>query len=290
MTTYHHAACSPSGGGPRVTGMYGQGAPLDCAPPPWHECASAAGCSFHASTRQACSSHSHARCGACGGVLSRQDSRPTTCTCGSLSLPRRGASARMRRRASLRRERGGGRESRAPRSARPDPTRAHPAASRVGPYGHRRTRAPRSSPVVSCNAAGGFSPLCARAAVEGQVGLRSLVPCALAMPRARRARSATLRRGCRTRLAGWDGGAPEGGGRRPASLPGAVGDAVPPTCARTGGRATRPEGSCPLWQVASQVRSSQGGTAGAAASGAPRGAAHGSSMAARGWIRAGTTG
>ena len=37
-------------------GMYGQGAPLDCAPPPWHECASAAGCSFHASTRQACSS------------------------------------------------------------------------------------------------------------------------------------------------------------------------------------------------------------------------------------------
>ena len=56
MTTYHHAACSPSGGGPRVTGMYGQGAPLDCAPPPWHECASAAGCSFHASTRQACSS------------------------------------------------------------------------------------------------------------------------------------------------------------------------------------------------------------------------------------------
>ena len=109
---------------------------------------------------------SHARCGACGGVLSRQDSRPTTCTCGSLSLPRRGASARMRRRASLTRERGGGRESRAPRSARPDPTRAHPAASRVGPYGHRRTRAPRSSPVVSCNAAGGFSPSCARAAVE----------------------------------------------------------------------------------------------------------------------------
>ena len=156
--TYHHAACSLSGGGPRVMGMYGQGAPLDCAPPPWHECASAAGCSFHASTRQACSSHSHARCGACGGVLSRQDSRPTTCTCGSPSLPRRGASARMRRRASLAREGGGGRESRAPRSARPDPTQAHPAASRVGPYGHRRTRAPRSSPVVSCHAAGGFSP------------------------------------------------------------------------------------------------------------------------------------
>ena len=158
MTMYHHAACSLSGGGPRVMGMYGQGAPLDCAPPPWHECASAAGCSFHASTRQACSSHSHARCGACGGVLPRQDSRPTACTGGSLSLPRRGASARMRRRASLTRERGGGRESRAPRSARPDPTRAHPAASRVGPYGHRRTRAPRSSPVVSCHAAGGVSP------------------------------------------------------------------------------------------------------------------------------------
>ena len=96
---------------------------------------------------------SHARCGACGGVLPRQDSRPTACTCGSPSLPRRGASARMRRRASLRREGGGGRVSRAPRSARPDPTRAHPAASRVGPYGHRRTRAPRSSPVVSCDAA-----------------------------------------------------------------------------------------------------------------------------------------
>ena len=121
---------------------------------------------------------SHARCGACGGVLSRQDSRPTTCTCGSLSLPRRGASARMRRRASLRREGGGGRVSRAPRSARPDPTRAHPAASRVGPYGHRRTCAPRSSPVVSCHAAGGFSPLCARAAVDGQVGSMPLVPCA----------------------------------------------------------------------------------------------------------------
>ena len=180
MTTYHHAACSPSGGGPRDTGMYGQGAPLDCAPPPWHECAAVH--SSRASTRQACSSHSHARCGACGGVLSRQDSRPTTCTCGSLSLPRRGASARMRRRASLRREGGGGRESRAPRSARPDPTRAHPAASRVGPYGHRRTRAPRSSPVVSCHAAGGFSPLCARAAVRGQVGSMPLVPCALAMP------------------------------------------------------------------------------------------------------------
>ena len=56
MTTYHHAACSHSGGGPRVMGTYGQGAPLDCAPPPWHECASAADCSFHASTRQACSS------------------------------------------------------------------------------------------------------------------------------------------------------------------------------------------------------------------------------------------
>ena len=44
---------------------------------------------------------SHARCGACGGVLPRQDSRHTACTCGSPSLPRRGASARMRRRASL---------------------------------------------------------------------------------------------------------------------------------------------------------------------------------------------
>ena len=75
---------------------------------------------------------SHARCGACGGVLPRQDSRPTACTCGSLSLPRRGASARMRRRASLTRERGGGRESRAPRSARPDPTRAHPAEAAWG--------------------------------------------------------------------------------------------------------------------------------------------------------------
>ena len=110
---------------------------------------------------------SHARCGACGGVLSRQDSRLTACTGGSLSLPRRRWW-----------EGGGGRVSRAPRSARPDPTRAHPAASRVGPCGHRRTRAPRSSPVVSCNAAGGFSPLCARAAVEGQVGLVPLVPCA----------------------------------------------------------------------------------------------------------------
>ena len=112
---------------------------------------------------------SHARCGACGGVLSRQDSRLTACTGGSLSLPRRRWW-----------EGGGGRVSRAPRSARPDPTRAHPAASRVGPYGHRRTRAPRSSPVVSCHrcAAGGFSPLCARAAVDGHVGLRSLVPCA----------------------------------------------------------------------------------------------------------------
>ena len=169
--TYHHAACSLSGGGPRVMGMYGQGAPLDCAPPPWHECASAAGCSFHASTRQACSSHSHARCGACGGVLSRQDSRLTACTGGSLSLPRRRWW-----------EGGGGRVSRAPRSARPDPTRAHPAASRVGPYGHRRTRAPRSSPVVSCHAAGGFSPSCARAAIDGHVGFDSLVPCAPAMP------------------------------------------------------------------------------------------------------------
>ena len=56
MTTYHHAACSHPGGDLRVTGMYGQGAPLSCAPPPWHECASAAGCSFRASTRQACSS------------------------------------------------------------------------------------------------------------------------------------------------------------------------------------------------------------------------------------------
>ena len=176
--TYHHAACSLSGGGPRVTGMYGQGAPLDCAPPPWHECASAAGCSFHASTRQACSStlactvwgmrwctvapglathHMHMR-------LSLTPSARRQCT----HAPPRLASA------------GGRWWEREPR-----PPFSTPGSHSGAPRGKPR-RALRPSPhartaQLPCRelpCGRGVLTLCARAAVDGQVGSMPLVPCA----------------------------------------------------------------------------------------------------------------